>query len=56
MPKFKLDFDLVGGSKKHKVAVQTRRNQRRAQEKRDAEGAQGNGMMGRFLSKIGRRD
>jgi len=34
MPKFKLDPDLVDGSKKHKVAVQTRRNQRRALAKK----------------------
>ena len=30
MAKFKLDADLIDGSKKHKVAVQTQRNQRRA--------------------------
>lgn len=30
MPKFKLDSDLIEGSKKHKVAVQTSRNQKRA--------------------------
>ena len=34
MPKFKLDTDLIEGSKKHKGAVQTRRNQRRALAKK----------------------
>jgi len=34
MAKFKLDADLEDGSKKHKVAVQTRRNQRRALAKK----------------------
>lgn len=34
MPKFKLDADLIDGSKKHKVAVQTRRNQKRALTKK----------------------
>lgn len=34
MAKFKLDADLLDGSKKHKVAVQTRRNQRRALAKK----------------------
>jgi hypothetical protein len=34
MPKFKLDSDLIEGSKKHKVAIQTRRNQRRALAKK----------------------
>ena len=34
MPKFKLDSDLIEGSKKHKVTVQTRRNQRRALAKK----------------------
>jgi len=34
MPKFKFDSDLIEGSKKHKVAVQTRRNQRRALAKK----------------------
>ena len=36
MPKFKLDSDLIDGSKKHKVAVQTRRNQRCALVKKMA--------------------
>ena len=30
MSKFKLDADLIDGSKKHKVTVQTKRNQKRA--------------------------
>ena len=34
MAKFKLDLDLIEGSKKHKVAVQTRRNQKRALAKK----------------------
>jgi len=34
MAKFKLDADLIEGSKKHKVAVQTRRNQKRSLAKK----------------------